>query len=204
MFTCFRLTRRTRSILHTANSFICSLLWGEKKQRKVKFCSPVCYPSFLATFGCLVIALPGQRRAFPFLQSPAALWRGGGRCKKISGDFFIDVKWKVCRNSSRCFLYVSRLSSTRVGLRLRGAEHLWHHRTLLRVFCYEDALHQSNGEYSFHCALKDHNLEMLRVINNFISCMLNETCFFLLTSESTKINPRLMKNLCPHPSKGRK
>lgn len=57
----------------------------------------------------------------------------------------------------------------------------------LRVFCYEGALHQSNGEYSFHCALKDHNLEMLRVINNVLSCMLNETCI-LLTSESTKIN----------------
>lgn len=56
----------------------------------------------------------------------------------------------------------------------------------LRVFCYEDTLHQSNGEYCFHCALKDHNLEMLWVINNLLSCMLNETCI-LLTSESTKI-----------------
>lgn len=72
----------------------------------------------------------------------------------------------------------------------------------LRVFCYEGALHQSNGEYSFHCALKDHNLEMLRVINNLLSCMLNETCI-LLTSEWTKNKLRLMKknikktNLCP-------
>lgn len=54
-------------------------------------------------------------------------------------------------------------------------------------FCYGDTPHQSNGEYSFHCALKDHNLEMLRVINNLLSCWLNETCI-LLTSESTKIN----------------
>ena len=74
-------------------------------------------------------------------------------------------------------LYFSRFSSMRLGLRLRGAEHHWHHRTLLRVFCCEDALHQSGGQYSFHCALKDHNLEMLGVINNFLSCMLNETCF---------------------------
>lgn len=57
----------------------------------------------------------------------------------------------------------------------------------LRVFCHEDTLHQSNGEFCFHCALKDHNLEMLWVINNSLSCMLNETCI-LLTSESTKIN----------------
>lgn len=57
----------------------------------------------------------------------------------------------------------------------------------LRGFCYGGTPHQSNGEYSFHCALKDHNLEMLRVINNFLSCMLNEMCI-LLTSESTKIN----------------
>lgn len=54
-------------------------------------------------------------------------------------------------------------------------------------FCYGGTQHQSNGEYSFHCALKDHNLEMLRVINNLLSCLLNETCI-LLTSESTKIN----------------
>lgn len=48
------------------------------------------------------------------------------------------------------------------------------------------------GEYSFHCALKDHNLEMLRVKNNLLSCMLNETCL-LLTSESTKNKLRLTK-----------
>lgn len=54
-------------------------------------------------------------------------------------------------------------------------------------FCYGGALHQSNGEYSFHCALMDHNLEMVRVINNLLSLLLNETCI-LLTSESTKIN----------------
>ena len=45
----------------------------------------------------------------------------------------------------------------------------------------------SNGDYSFHCALKDHNLEMLWAINNLPSCLLNETCI-LLTSESTEIN----------------
>lgn len=58
----------------------------------------------------------------------------------------------------------------------------------LRFFCYGGALHQSNGEYPFHCALKDHNLEMLRVKNNLLSCMLNGTCL-LLTSEATEINP---------------
>lgn len=59
-------------------------------------------------------------------------------------------------------------------------------------FCYGGTLHQSNGEYSFHCALKDHNLEMLRVINNLSCCLLNETCI-LLTSELTKNKLRLMK-----------
>lgn len=93
-----------------------------------------------------------------------------------SGDFYLSKMQSLLGFFAmlRCF---SWFSSMRLGLRLRGAEHLWHHRTLLRVFCYEDALHQSNGEYSFHCALKDHNLEMLWVINNFLSCMLNETCF---------------------------
>lgn len=57
----------------------------------------------------------------------------------------------------------------------------------LRGFCYGGTLHQSNGEYSSHCALKDHSLEMLRVINNLLSCLLNETCI-LLTSEATEIN----------------
>lgn len=61
-------------------------------------------------------------------------------------------------------------------------------------FCDGGTLHQSNGEYSFHCALKDHNLELLRVINNLLSCLLNETCI-LLTSESTKINWAWWKHL---------
>lgn len=40
---------------------------------------------------------------------------------------------------------------------------------------------------------------MLRVINNLLSCMLNETCI-LLTSESTKNKLRLMKKNIKKPT----
>lgn len=82
---------------------------GENSTEKLNSVRPVRYPSFLATFWCLVIALPGQRRAFPFLESPPLHFgvevsgRGGGVKKKNNLGIFIDVKWKVCRNSSRCF-----------------------------------------------------------------------------------------------------
>lgn len=76
------------------------------------------------------------------------------------------------------------------GLRRASSVTIAQHE--LRFFCYGGALHQSNGEYPFHCALKDHNLEMLRVKNNLLSCMLNETCL-LLTSEATKNKPRVWR-----------
>lgn len=140
--------------------------------------------------------LTWSEEMFSILRAPAAL------CGGQIWDFFkkkIEValirKFCLCFSfcdSSRC-PYISDGSHRRASgsgsavANLSGTIAHW-----LRVFCHGGALHQSNGEYFFHCALKDHNLEMLWAINNFLSCMLNETCI-LLDVRGDQNKSRLMK-----------
>lgn len=119
---------------------------------------------------------------FSMFKVPAALTRERARSKMKN-----PLKEKLWLQFSAMLVF-SCGSHRRASSGLRRASSVTIAQHELRFFCYGGALHQSNGEYPFHCALKDHNLEMLRVKNNLLSCMLNETCL-LLTSEATKNKP---------------
>lgn len=113
------------------------------------------------------------------------------RAKNIQGEkesFKIESFVAVLRGAS-VFLWLPSMRLVRVpGCRASVSPS----HTSCVSFVTEAHYSSPMGEYSFHCALKDHNLEMLRVKNNLLSCMLNETCL-LLTSEPTKNKPRLTK-----------
>lgn len=112
------------------------------------------------------------------------------RAKNIQSEkeSFKTESFAVLRNAS-VFLWLPSMRLVRVpGCRASVSPS----HTSCVSFVTEAHYISPMGEYSFHCALKDHNLEMLRVKNNLLSCMLNETCL-LLTSESTKNKLRLTK-----------